>query len=187
MSSSSRSDRPGRSSRVTRGAYRGRPPRIDMEATKQRLATGLSPTQVARGLTRHRLQGQGCHDGRRVTRPGRFGFTPRNVVIHLEVGHRRSVRVTCLKMSMRARSGRLGPDAPSGVRFGRRWETQLAPKFKLGPDYAPSSSCSIDRLDCALGRVRRPPNRSERAARRHVIGPNPASAPVRSLEHEVRT
>ena len=33
-----------------RGAYRGRPPRIDMEAIKQRLATGLSPTQIAREL-----------------------------------------------------------------------------------------------------------------------------------------
>ena len=33
-----------------RDAYRGRPPRIDMEAIKQRLATGLSPTQIAREL-----------------------------------------------------------------------------------------------------------------------------------------
>ena len=33
-----------------RGAYRGRPPRIDMEAIKHRLATGLSPTQIAREL-----------------------------------------------------------------------------------------------------------------------------------------
>ena len=39
----------------------------------------------ARGLTRNRLQGQGCHDGRRVTRLARFVVTPRNVVIHLEV------------------------------------------------------------------------------------------------------
>ena len=31
------------------------------------------------------LQGQGWHDGRRVTRPARFVVTPRNVVIHLEV------------------------------------------------------------------------------------------------------
>ena len=31
-----------------RGAYRGRPPRIDMDAIKHRLATGLSPTQIAR-------------------------------------------------------------------------------------------------------------------------------------------
>ena len=33
-----------------RGAYRGRPARIDMEAIKQRLATGLPPTQIAREL-----------------------------------------------------------------------------------------------------------------------------------------
>ena len=33
-----------------RGAYRGRPPRIDMEAIQQRLATGLSPTAIAREL-----------------------------------------------------------------------------------------------------------------------------------------
>ena len=33
-----------------RGAYRGRPPRIDMEAIRHRLAMGLSPTQVAREL-----------------------------------------------------------------------------------------------------------------------------------------
>ena len=30
-----------------RGAYRGRPPRIDMEAIKHRLAPSLSPTQIA--------------------------------------------------------------------------------------------------------------------------------------------
>lgn len=33
-----------------RGAYRGRPPRIDMDAIRHRLATGLSPTQIAREL-----------------------------------------------------------------------------------------------------------------------------------------
>ena len=33
-----------------RGAYRGRPPKIDMESIKQRLAQGLSPTQIAREL-----------------------------------------------------------------------------------------------------------------------------------------
>ena len=33
-----------------RGAYRGRPPRIDMEAIKHRLAMGLSPTDIAREL-----------------------------------------------------------------------------------------------------------------------------------------
>ena len=33
-----------------RGAYRGRPPRINMEAIRHRLAMGLSPTQVAREL-----------------------------------------------------------------------------------------------------------------------------------------
>ena len=33
-----------------RGAYRGRPPRIDMEAIKHRLAMDLSPTQIAREL-----------------------------------------------------------------------------------------------------------------------------------------
>ena len=33
-----------------RGAYRGRPPRIDMQAIKHRLAMGLSPTQIAHEL-----------------------------------------------------------------------------------------------------------------------------------------
>ena len=33
-----------------RGAYRGRPPRIDMEAIKHRLAMGVSPTHIARAL-----------------------------------------------------------------------------------------------------------------------------------------
>ena len=55
------------------------------------------------------------------------------------------------------------------------------------PDYVRSSSCSIDRMDRAVGSVQRPPNRSEWAARRHVSGPNPVPAPVWSLEHEVRT
>ena len=33
-----------------RGTYRGRPPRIDMEAIQHRLARGLSPTDIAREL-----------------------------------------------------------------------------------------------------------------------------------------
>ena len=33
-----------------RGAYRGRPPKIDMEAIKECLAKGLSPTEVAREM-----------------------------------------------------------------------------------------------------------------------------------------
>ena len=33
-----------------RGAYRGRPPRIDMEAIKHRLTMGLSPTEIDREL-----------------------------------------------------------------------------------------------------------------------------------------
>ncbi len=33
-----------------RGAYRGRPPRIDMETIKHRLAKGRSPTELAREL-----------------------------------------------------------------------------------------------------------------------------------------
>ena len=33
-----------------RGTYRGRPPRIDMNAIKHRLARGLSPTAIARDL-----------------------------------------------------------------------------------------------------------------------------------------
>ena len=53
------------------------------------------------------------------------------------------------------------------------------------PDYVPSSSCSIDRVDCAVGSVQRAPDRSEWAARRHVSGPNPVPVPVWSLEHEV--
>ena len=59
--------------------------------------------------------------------------------------------------------------------------------LKLPPDYVPSSSCSIDRVDCAVGSVQRAPTRSEWAARRHVSGPNPVPVPVWSLEHEVRT
>ena len=35
---------------LAKSGYRGRPPRIDMEAIKQRLATGLSPTTIAREL-----------------------------------------------------------------------------------------------------------------------------------------
>ena len=61
-------------------------------STRQAIKQRLSMDLVADGdcpqigdLTRNRLQGQGCHDGRRVTRPARFVFTPRNVVIHLEV------------------------------------------------------------------------------------------------------
>ena len=33
-----------------RSVYRGRPPRIDMETIRQRLARGQSPTEVAREL-----------------------------------------------------------------------------------------------------------------------------------------
>ena len=33
-----------------RGAYRGRPPRIDLQVIQHRLARGLSPTQIAREL-----------------------------------------------------------------------------------------------------------------------------------------
>lgn len=33
-----------------RGVYRGRPPKIDMEGIKERLANGLSPTVIARDL-----------------------------------------------------------------------------------------------------------------------------------------
>ena len=33
-----------------RGTYRGRPPRIDMDTIKHRLAMGLSPTAIAREL-----------------------------------------------------------------------------------------------------------------------------------------
>ncbi|MGI9488347.1 MAG: recombinase family protein [Geminicoccaceae bacterium] len=33
-----------------RGAYRGRPPRIDQEAIQNRLARGLSPTEIAREM-----------------------------------------------------------------------------------------------------------------------------------------
>ena len=43
-----------------RGAYRGRPPKIDMEAITDRLVTGQSPTQIARteGLARGTVGGQ---------------------------------------------------------------------------------------------------------------------------------
>ena len=59
-----------------------------MEAIKHRLARDLSPTDNrprAEDLTRNRLQGQGGHDGHRVTRSAKCVFAPGNVVIHLEV------------------------------------------------------------------------------------------------------
>ena len=66
-----------------------------------------------------------------------------------------------------------------------RANRDIGRSLKEPPDYVPSSSCSIDRVDCAVGSVQRAPNRSEWAARRHVSGPNPVPAPVWSLEHEV--
>ena len=71
-----------------RGAYRGRPPQ-DRHGSHQASA-GHGPVADASrsragGLARNRLQGQGGHDGRRVTRPARFVFAPGNGVIHLEV------------------------------------------------------------------------------------------------------
>ena len=36
--------------RIDRPAYRGRPPRIDMQAIKHRLSMGLSPTTIAHEL-----------------------------------------------------------------------------------------------------------------------------------------
>ena len=72
-----------------RGAYRGRRPRIDLQVIQHRLTRGLSVADANRpragGLMRNRLHGQGCHAGRRVTRPARFVVTPRNVVIHFKV------------------------------------------------------------------------------------------------------
>ena len=59
--------------------------------------------------------------------------------------------------------------------------------LNLRPDCVRSSSCPIDRVDCAVGSVQRSPNRSEWTARRYVGGPNPVPASVWSLEHEVRT
>ena len=35
---------------LAKSGYRGRPPRIDLQAIQHRLATGLSPTQIAREL-----------------------------------------------------------------------------------------------------------------------------------------
>ena len=66
-----------------------RPPTQDRPAS-HRASAGQGPVADANrpragGLTRNRLQGQGWHDARRVTRPARFVVTPRNVVIHLEV------------------------------------------------------------------------------------------------------
>ena len=43
-----------------------------------------------------------------MTRSAKCVFAPGNVVIHLEAGHRRIVRVMFFKMSIYARSGRLG-------------------------------------------------------------------------------
>ena len=47
-----------------------------------------------------------------MTRSATFVFAPGNVVIHLEVGYRGIVRVTFFKMSIYARSGRLGQRNP---------------------------------------------------------------------------
>ena len=66
-------------------------------------------------------------------------------------------------------------------------ESNRSVSRKNAPDYVPSSSCSVVPVDCAVGSVRRAPNRSEWAARRHVSGPNPVPAAVWNLEHEVRT
>ena len=46
-----------------RATYRGRPPSIDMEAIKHRLARGLSPTEIAREL---RISRVGCGKGERT-------------------------------------------------------------------------------------------------------------------------
>ena len=46
-----------------------------------------------------------------MTRSAKCVFAPGNVVIHLEAGHRRIVRVMFFKMSIYARSGRLGQSA----------------------------------------------------------------------------
>ena len=71
-----------------RGAYRGRPPRIDMEAIRHRLAIGLSPTAVARelGVSRGTVyKARGGHDGPRVMRSTQLVFAPGNVVVGLEM------------------------------------------------------------------------------------------------------
>ena len=66
-----------------------RPPAQDRHGSHQAsaddgpVADGNRPR--AEDLTRNRLQGQGWHDGHRVTRSARFMFAPGNVVIHLEV------------------------------------------------------------------------------------------------------
>ena len=80
-----------------------------------------------------------------------------------------------MTMGAGLRPGTKAPESPPDPNVG-------AP----APD-STSSSCSIDRVDCAVGSVQRAPNRSEWAARRHVSGPNPVPVPVWSPEHEVRT
>ena len=88
--------------------------------------------------------------------------------------------VEFLGFSYGFRPGQGAHDALDALAFGIE-------RRKVSPDYVPSSSCSIDRVDCAVGSVQRAPNRAEWAARRHVSGPNPVPVPVWSLEHEVRT
>ena len=58
-----------------RGAYRGRPPRIDLQAIRHRPAKGLSPTQIAREPGSH---------AEPFSRPGS--------ALRVEVGHPRSPR-----------------------------------------------------------------------------------------------
>ena len=57
-----------------------------------------------------------------MTRSAKCAFAPGNVVIHLEVGYRRIVHETFFKMSIYARSGRLGlvGKNESGKTQGRR-------------------------------------------------------------------
>ena len=100
-----------------RGAYRGRPPRIDLEAIKHRLARGLSPTQIARelGVSRGTVyKARAGHDGHRVTRSARFVVAPGTLSSISRCDDRRIVRVSSFKMSIYARSGHLGRSVPRG-------------------------------------------------------------------------
>ena len=85
----------------------------------------------AQDLTRNRLQGPGAYDGHRVTRSAWFVCAPATVVpISRGDTERRIVRVTSFKMSIYARSGRLGRLGPAPLpaqAFVHLWGESLHP------------------------------------------------------------
>ena len=97
-----------------RGAYRGRPPRTDMEAIKQRLAKGQSQTEIARdlGISRgavYKARADMSVNARR-SRPD-FLLNPGNIAVQLE----ESPQVRSCYVSQDVHMCTFGPLGPSGV------------------------------------------------------------------------